>query len=261
MSKPSTVRVGGMFVSKNGLSPISWMVIMLVAAFAAKHYLPSFPLSYFSTYFHELGHGLMSVFLGGEIVSIEVNYAGDGVCWHRTPEHLRGYVAFAGYAATPIFGSIFFLLGLSVSRGHHSKLYWCSVLLIISMLLVGLVKFHDMDTEIILLCMSVVIAVALYWPAIGHVFMKFIGTYMMIDAFANASWLFSYDTQGDHYSLEQITGIGMQVWIYVWFVWSALMLNFTLLAMYWVSKRQNKAQSKEDDFALKLEAYRAQKSL
>lgn len=239
--KPSVSHSANKTTKRTGthrLSGLSWMIIMVVLALLLKLSISGLPFSYFTTYFHELGHGLMTVMMGGEIDRIELNLDGSGACYYWAKSHILP--AFAGYGFTPIFGALVFFLGLAI-RNHgreganqikQSVKYWLVVGLLAVMFSVGLMHIRDMMTAIILLGLITVMVAALYWPRYGHLFLKFIGIFMMIDVFAKASYLFSYSDKGDHHALWQLTGIPMIVWILIWFAISGVALFYTAWLLY-----------------------------
>lgn len=216
--------------SSSKLSGLSWMLIMAGFAVALKLSVLGIPFSYFTTYFHELGHGLVAVLVGGEIDRIELNLDGSGACYYWASSHVLP--ALAGYALTPIFGALVFMLGLGV-RDRNSRIkYWLAVGVLGAMFSVGVFHIRDLVTLLILVGLITTIATALYWPRYGYLFLKFIGIFMMVDVFAKASYLFDYSDKGDHHTLWQLTAIPMSVWIFVWFVISLVTLCYTAWMLY-----------------------------
>lgn len=216
--------------SSSKLSGLSWMLIMAGFAVALKLSVLGIPFSYFTTYFHELGHGLVAVLVGGEIDRIELNFDGSGACYYWASFHVLP--ALAGYALTPIFGALIFMLGLGV-RDRNSRIkYWLAVGVLGAMFSVGMLHIRDLVTLLILGGLMVTIAAALYWPRYGCLFLKFIGIFMMVDVFAKASYLFDYSDKGDHHTLWQLTAIPMNVWIFIWFAISLVTLCYTAWMLY-----------------------------
>ncbi len=216
--------------SSSKLSGLSWMLIMAGFAIALKLSVLGIPFSYFTTYFHELGHGLVAVLVGGEIDRIELNLDGSGACYYWASSHVLP--ALAGYALTPIFGAFIFMLGLGV-RDRNSRIkYWLAVGVLGTMFSVGIFHIRDLVTLMILAGLMATIVAALYWPRYGYLFLKFIGVFMMVDVFAKASYLFDYSDKGDHHALWQLTGIPMGVWIFVWFAISLVALFYMAWVLY-----------------------------
>ncbi len=216
--------------SSSKLSGLSWMLIMAGFAVALKLSVLGIPFSYFTTYFHELGHGLVAVLVGGEIDRIELNLDGSGACYYWASSHVLP--ALAGYALTPIFGTLIFMLGLGVRDRNSQIKYWLAVGALGAMFSVGVFHIRDLVTLLILAGLMTTIAAALYWPRYGYLFLKFIGIFMMVDVFAKASYLFDYSDKGDHHTLWQLTAIPMSVWIFVWFVISLVTLCYTAWMLY-----------------------------
>lgn len=212
------------------LSGLSWMLIMAGFAIALKLSVVGIPFSYFTTYFHELGHGLVAVLVGGEIDRIELNLDGSGACYYWASSHFLP--ALAGYALTPVFGALVFLLGLGIrDQGSRTK-YWLVVAVLGAAFSVGVFHIRDLVTALILSGLVATMAAALYWSRYGYLFLKFIGIFMMVDVFAKASYLLDYSDQGDHYALWQLTGIPMFLWVLLWFAISLVTLIYTVWMLY-----------------------------
>lgn len=218
------------------INPLGWMFIMASVSLAIKYFISGIPFSYYTVYFHELSHGLLASWTGGEIERIELTLNAAGVCYYRGG--IQTLIAFSGYGFTSVFGALMFILGLSVQRGKRSILYWGSFLLMFAMFAVGFIHIRDLVTGLILSGLIGCMAIALYWPKYGHLFMKFIGVFMMIDTFSKANYLFQYSESGDHYSLWQLTGIPMTAWIITWFVVSGAMFLLTTRMLYKIGKRK-----------------------
>lgn len=92
------------------------MALPLVLFLVAVYFWDSafvLPIKYLTVFFHELSHGLASVFTGGSIVRIELNANQGGVCW--TTGGVRFIVTSAGYLGSLLWGSLI-LLGAVKTR-------------------------------------------------------------------------------------------------------------------------------------------------
>ena len=76
-------------------------------------FLKSF-LGWFETFFHEISHGLASVFTGGQISSIELDWNGSGLCYSGGGNGT--ITTFSGYFGASIWGSFIYLL-----TSHENK--------------------------------------------------------------------------------------------------------------------------------------------
>ncbi|MEW6280763.1 MAG: M50 family metallopeptidase, partial [Candidatus Eremiobacterota bacterium] len=77
-------------MKKRESSRQAWLVLAL-AAILAIHYLPmgglvAFPLMLFSTWAHEMGHGLTAIAVGGKIESLSLFADGSGLARSTFPE-------------------------------------------------------------------------------------------------------------------------------------------------------------------------------
>ncbi len=114
-----------------------------------------YPFSILATWFHEMGHGLAAIFLGGNFRQLEIFADGSGVATHGGRLFLgpigRAFVAAAGLLGPPIAGAILILasrsfktasISLKILGGFllFSVLIWVRSLFgIVAILLLGLI--------------------------------------------------------------------------------------------------------------------------
>ncbi|MEM1395161.1 MAG: M50 family metallopeptidase [Cyanobacteria bacterium P01_H01_bin.150] len=120
------------------------------------HYI-LYPFSILATWFHEMGHGLAAIFLGGNFLHLKIFPNGSGVATYTYDGRLflgqigRAIVAAAGLLGPPIAGSILILasrsfktasISLKILGGFllFSVLIWVRSLFgIVAILLLGLI--------------------------------------------------------------------------------------------------------------------------
>jgi hypothetical protein len=97
-----------------------------------------YPFALLATWFHEMGHGVTAMLLGGSFESIAVNLDLSGVATHTSPPGIRhGLVALGGLLGPSVAGSALILLGRS--RGSVSATLWAlGTSMVASLLLLGL---------------------------------------------------------------------------------------------------------------------------
>ncbi|WP_414621440.1 M50 family metallopeptidase [Calothrix sp. CCY 0018] len=114
-----------------------------------------YPFTILATWFHEMGHGLAAIFLGGNFQQLKIFPNGSGVAYHSGRLFLgpigRAFVAAAGLMGPPIAGAILILasrsfktasLSLKILGGFllFSVLIWVRSLFgIVAILLLGLI--------------------------------------------------------------------------------------------------------------------------
>ena len=120
------------------------------------HYI-LYPFSILATWFHEMGHGLAAIFLGGDFLKLEIFANGSGRATYTYSGDLflgrigRAIVAAAGLLGPPIAGAILILasrsfktasISLKILGGFllFSVLIWVRSLFgIVAILLLGLI--------------------------------------------------------------------------------------------------------------------------
>lgn len=99
-------------------SPAPWIWVaglLSLVLFAIDTWWPQFgwiarPLVWLGTLFHELGHGLAALMLGGDLVQLAIYPDGSGVAMHRGAYSAfdRALIAAAGPLGAPLAGLVFF---------------------------------------------------------------------------------------------------------------------------------------------------------
>ncbi len=76
-----------------------------------------YPFQLFSTWVHEMGHGLAALALGGSIAKVQIFADGSGLAHTARPDArlAHAFVASAGYVGTAVFGAL--LLALRRVKG------------------------------------------------------------------------------------------------------------------------------------------------
>lgn len=94
------------------MRPRTAILVAAAAVYIVAYYVPFgdlvlYPLTLFTTWVHEMGHGITALLLGGQFESLEIFKDGSGVAhswggfgWHH------GLVALGGLLAPPIVGSL-----------------------------------------------------------------------------------------------------------------------------------------------------------
>ena len=95
-----------------------------------------YPFTILATWFHEMGHGLAALLLGGEFAELKLYANGSGVASYRiAPSHLSyAFIAASGPLAPAIAGSIFIFAGRFANTAHY-----CLLLLSLMLLLSALI--------------------------------------------------------------------------------------------------------------------------
>ena len=76
-----------------------------------------YPFSILGTWFHEMGHGLMAILMGGKFIKLEIFSNGSGVAYHSHTslwlgERIGGsLISLGGLMGPPIVGSLLILAG------------------------------------------------------------------------------------------------------------------------------------------------------
>jgi len=190
----------------------------------------AWPLMIFSTFAHEMGHGLTAVMLGGTFDKFVMSPDGAGMATY----HFNGgggriadaLVSAGGLVGPAVLGALFFLFARSAraSRGLMLGLGVCGAL---SLLLVVRNGFG----LIYVLCMSgVFLAVALIAPAqLCRLVVAFLGVQLAICVYTRSDYLFTETAGGNQPS--DVAQMARALVLPYWF-WGALCAAFSAYVLY-----------------------------
>ncbi|MBI2381271.1 MAG: M50 family metallopeptidase [Gammaproteobacteria bacterium] len=177
-----------------------WPALLLAAGLSLAllllpRYLPAagllaLPLRWLATLFHELGHGLAALALGGQFEQLALHANGSGVAWHRGA-YGSGALALIA-AAGPLGPPLGALALFRAARGPRTApaALWCLALLMVAALLLwvrtafGLVFVASLSA----------LFLALAWRGsarLAQVVLAFLAIQMSLASFANADYLFT----------------------------------------------------------------------
>jgi hypothetical protein len=184
------------------------------------------PFKMLSTYFHELGHGLIAIITGGKIERIVLNFDGSGFCEYRYRSNfLRFFVTISGYITTSVVGYFIYRTALLNEELITDE----TLYIILSFLLISIILWiRDIKTIFLTLTIAFIFALPLLHEFIDndtfayytmHYFnsyIKLIGIYVMIDGLISPFHLIDGGDDGDGGTLQNLTGIPEGFWIALW---------------------------------------------
>lgn len=94
-----------------------------------------YPFTILGTWFHEMGHGIAAIFLGGNFIKLDIFPDGSGVAYHSGNLFLgpigRALVAAAGPMGPTLIG-VLIILSLTAKKASRLTIISISVLMIVS---------------------------------------------------------------------------------------------------------------------------------
>ncbi len=235
-------------ISENGFAVLMIIgIATLIVWQLPMGYTILYPLTVLGTWFHEMGHGLAALILGGDFHKIVLHESGGYASLTTTSDWLpsRIYwplVAAAGPMAPPIVGAIFILMSRTV-RGAQIALY----ILLGFMALSLLIWVRGWWGFIAVSALGAAIGAITYYikPEHRQFFAKFIGVQAALATFLNWRYLFTYSV-GDFYvngsaaSLSDTGYIQQALWLPYWFWGAAIALFSAWLIVASLRKAYNK---------------------
>ncbi len=188
-----------------------WMVL-IVAAFVMQIPIISIPLKWFESYFHEISHGLVAIFTGGSIVSIQLFPNGAGLCTTRGGSALL--ISFFGYAGAALWGTmIYWFAGMHL---RIAQLFSAIIALVLLFSIVFWVK--DLLTFVIIAVLLAVILLKFKFTKLRYfqLFLQLIAAVVLLNAVKSPWYLIDGRALGDGAALANLTAIPEIIWVFVW---------------------------------------------
>jgi hypothetical protein len=177
-------------------APWIWTAALLsLALFAIDTWWPQAgwiarPLIWLGTLFHELGHGLAAIVLGGDLVQLAIYPDGSGVAMHRGAYSAieRALIAAAGPLGAPLAGLAFFM---ALGHRHAARLLLAALALFLALTLLLWVRNLFALGFIAALVLGLVLVA---WRGDDRVVLAmtaFVAVEMSLSAFTRVDYLFS----------------------------------------------------------------------
>ncbi|URR36318.1 M50 family metallopeptidase [Thermosynechococcus sp. HN-54] len=193
-----------------------------------------YPFTILATWFHEMGHGLTAVLLGGYFRELVIYPSGSGFARYGGEVLLgnlgHGLVAIGGPLGPAIAGSLFIF-----SSRSHGATDFCLKALGIMMLASVLLWVRSLFGIVFIASIGVAILLVAYqgnrW--LKGIAIQFLGVQACISTFQQVNYLFTYAILGGQLS---DTGLLQQyLWLPYW-LWGALIAVMSLGLLLWSLK-------------------------
>ena len=195
------------------------IVIAIVIRFIP---LVKIPFRMTSTYFHELGHGLMAIVTFGGIDKIALNIDGSGVCHFRYRNTFFHFlITMSGYIATSVIGYYIY----SIAKLDSAIISTGNLYILLGAIVFSIVLWvRDVKSFFLVLTIAALFSVPLIDEFTDKVsvakytvvYMQLIGVYVMLDALIAPFHLVDGLDDGDGGDLEKMTRIPEWFWIVMW---------------------------------------------
>jgi len=212
---------------------LTWLIVAAIATIVlwqvpAGNYI-LYPFTILATWFHEMGHGLMALLLGGQFRKLEIFGNGSGVATYAMSLSLApigpALVAFSGPMGPPIAGAGLILASRSFKAATLSLKILGGFLLVSTIIwvrsLFGIVAIPLLGL--------IILGIALKAPRWVQGFtVQFLGVQACVSTYHQLDYLFSYSAGS--MGLSDTAQIQQQLLLPYWF-WGGLMAVASLVIL------------------------------
>jgi hypothetical protein len=188
-----------------------------------------YPFTILSTWFHEMGHGLSALVLGGRFHQLLIFANGSGIATHSGGFFFsRPFVAAGGLLGPPLAGAFFILAG---ARSRLSR--WVLAALAAALLLSTLIWVRTVFGWVMLPLLGLVLLLLARQASDGlsQMAVQFLGVQACIGTFRQLDYLFMNRIQISGRVMYSDTGqIAQSLWLPYW-VWGGLIAGVSCLLL------------------------------
>ncbi len=192
-----------------------------------------YPFVILSTWFHEMGHSLCALLLGGEVIKIQIFYDGSGIAYH-TDTHIFGnlgnaLVALSGPLFPPFVG--YFFISTSTKKNLSRLLLFLLSLIIFISVVFWVRNFFG---AIFLLFISIFIVYITFTKQedFSVIVSRIIGIQAFISVYLSIGYLFSTSGNVNQSSFASDTEIvSLNLFLPNWF-WGTLIIAISLILLF-----------------------------
>lgn len=204
-----------------------------------------YPFTILATWFHEMGHGLTAMLLGGQFYKLEIFANGSGVATHGSSGRLAmALVAAGGLLGPPIAGSAFIVSGRA-PKGARLVLMLLGAVLLLSTLIWVRSAFGWLMLPLIGASLLVIGLKGPDW--LQPLSVQFLGVQACISTFHQLDYLFMPSAHIGSSIMASDTGQIAAALLLPYWIWGSLIagLSFALLAAsLWLIWRDDKKQAR-----------------
>jgi hypothetical protein len=193
-----------------------------------------YPLTILATWFHEMGHGLCAMLLGGSFVALHLSPDGSGFAIHSATRVLGrpglALVAAAGPLGPAVAGSLLILCSLRPTWSRWGLTGLALVMLLSAVIWIRTLFGFSLVVFLALVLLLVRVKGDSRWHSLS---LQFIGVQACISVFLQIGYLFTEQVQVAGRFVYSDTGqIAAALFLPYWF-WAILLTGLTLWLPMW----------------------------
>jgi len=185
-----------------------------------------YPLTLLVTFLHEMSHAFAALLSGGQVLSLQVNPDGGGLCTTQGGNPLL--VTAAGYLGSVVFGNLLLRIGLRWAKLAPVVL----MCLALFMVTVSFVWYGGTFSFLFTLAFGLLLAL-LAWklPRVGRGFLVVAGIYSVLYVIRD----FNVGPSSDLMAFSKMALLPAGIWMYLWLIFAVMI---TLANVYFLFRRK-----------------------
>lgn len=215
----------------------TWIILLSALTITAWQFdtgrLILYPFTILGTWFHEMGHGLMALILGGHFDRLEIFSNGSGLAYWSGPvfggDFGKGFVAAAGPIGPTLAGALF-LFASAKEKWGNIVLWILGILLVTS----GIIWVRSLvGIGIVVLFGAITILIALKGKAkLKQFYLIFHGVQACLSVYLSIDYLLMSQATVSGEMQMSDTGVMSMYWFLPHWLWGSLIIFISILTIW-----------------------------
>lgn len=200
-----------------------------------------YPFVILSTWFHEMGHGLTALILGGSFHKLEIVSSGSGVAYWSGDvfggDLGKAMIALAGPVAPTIVGAFFLLMSSQKSKRQRSRMI--NLIFSIFMIICDIIWIRTLFGAFVIGAFSVAFFCSAVWGTekFNSVVLQFIAVQALMSIYMNIGYFFTGIGTGEDGIYYSDTYVVSQCLILPYWFWGCVVTAFSVLSIVFCYKK------------------------
>ncbi len=190
-----------------------------------------YPFSILGTWFHEMGHGLTAILVGGSFEKLEIYSNGSGLAFNRIPVNrfASALVSAGGLMGPAVIGSLFIVISRYQKLSKFVLILFAIVLILSGLIWVRTIVGIGMIILISGFCLLIALKSTIRWQ---HATIVLIGIQAIISTYRQLDYLYTKKAEINGKTMLSDTGkIAENLFLPYWF-WGTLIAVISAILIF-----------------------------